>query len=423
MDKLKQIDNILRKAAADMPLKGVTTSSDWNAIEQRLKNRKRRIMFMWSFLALFISSSFIIFRLNNTTEINLPTVRDTVNQNVAKHSSKDKTKDNKNIKMPVPFDKITLKQKKATRVKIPEITKSEITKLRTDEDEKLLQKSTKTPNMEGKANMLSKSVTISNQEIKHPVKVTIKKVAQAKKINSNKTENVKRWEYGISFTPSVSNKIVQENNNLSGLINRNYNLFIGNQEKSSFANNFGFNLSYHLSPKLFVSSGIYLTQRAEYLKYNYTITEFPIVTNGEITDYAPLNPLAYVDVNHVGSNLYHFIEIPLNFGFKQAISTNFEIRSQFGVSLLSLTKTNGKKGNFLDLQLENLSDLKFKKYNIATTIKSGLYFNKNRFNLGLEPSYSININSLSDSKTSALKARPYSYGINLISNIKIFKND
>ena len=426
MDKLKQIDNILRKAAADTPLKGVTTSSDWNAIEQRLKNRKRRIMFMWSFLALFISSSLIIFRFNNTTEINLPTVRDTVNHNVATHSTKDIPKDGKNeknIKIPLPFNKKKLNQKKVTKVKIPEITKREITKLRTNKDEKLLQKSNRTPNMETKANMLSKSITISNQEIKHPVKVTIKKVAQAKKINSNKTENVKGWEYGIAFTPSVSNKIVQENNNLSGLINRNYKLFIGNQEKSSFANNFGFNLSYHLSPKLFVSSGVYLTQRAEYLKYNYTITEFPIVTNGEITDYAPLSPLAYVDVNHVGSNLYHFIEIPLNFGFKHPISTNFEIRSQFGVSLLSLTKTNGKKGNFLDLQLENLSDLKFKKYNIATTIKSGLYFNKNRFNLGLEPSYSININSLSDSKTSALKARPYSYGINLISNIKIFNND
>jgi hypothetical protein len=159
------------------------------------------------------------------------------------------------------------------------------------------------------------------------------------------------------------------------------------------------------------------------LSYKYTITEFPIVTNDEITDYAPLNPLAYVDVNHVGSNLYHFIEIPLNFGYKQSISSNFEIRSQFGVSLLSLTKLDGKKGNFLNLQLEDLTDLKFNNHNIATTIKSGLYFNKPRFNIGLEPSYSININSLTDSKTSALKARPYSFGINLISNIKIFKND
>ena len=205
------------------------------------------------------------------------------------------------------------------------------------------------------------------------------------------------------------------------MINRNYNLFIGNQEKSTFANNFGFNFSYHFGPKLFFASGLYLTQRAEYINYKYTITEFPIVTNGEITDYAPLNPLAYVDINHAGSNLYHFIEIPVNLGFKQPISTNFEIRSQFGVSLLSLTNIDGKKGNFLNLQLEDLSDLKFNTYNIATTVKSGIYFNKKRFNIGLEPSYSININSLNDSKSSAFKTRPYSYGINLTTNIKIFK--
>ena len=80
-----------------------------------------------------------------------------------------------------------------------------------------------------------------------------------------------------------------------------------------------------------------------------------------------------------------------------------------------------KKGNFLNLQLEDLSDLKFNNYNIATTVKSGIYFNKTRFNIGLEPSYSININSLNNVKTSALKTRPFSYGVNLTTNIKIFK--
>jgi len=416
LDNLKQIDNILKKAAADMPTSGINLSSDWNAIEKKLKQRKRRIIFMWSFLALFISSSLILFRLNsNTTVSKLTTVKDEVNHNDAPQYLSNKTiekEDKKSRNNTLSYHKEILNPKKSVVAYSQNVTTNDITEAKKDTEsiKRLL------------LTLHSKTINIFNQEINQPEKIVFVKLKHTKDIeNSNRTAHKKGWEYGISFTPSISNKIVHENSNLSGLINRNYNLFIGNQEKSSFANNFGFNFSYHISPKLFVSSGIYLTQRAEYTNYKYTITEFPIVTNGKITDYAPLNPLAHVDVNHVGSNLYHFIEIPLNFGFKQSISTNFEIRSQFGISLLSLTSVDGKKGNFLNLQLEDLSDLKFNNYNIATTVKSGIYFNKTRFNIGLEPSYSININSLNNVKTSALKTRPFSYGVNLTTNIKIFK--
>lgn len=409
MDNLKQIDNILKKAVADMPNSGHNLSSDWDAIEKKLKQRKRRIVFMWSFLALFISSSLILFRLNSNTSTDKLTNKGIANQ--------------KNL-TPFSIKKSIENENKKSRNKSLSYNKEILNPIRSvaiNSQNTITQKNTKTKK-EFAVTLHSKTINIFNQKINQPKKIVFVKIPQLKNlVSSNKTAYKKGWEYGISFTPSISNKIVQENSNLSGLINRNYNLFIGNQEKSTFANNFGFNFSYHFGPKLFFASGLYLTQRAEYINYNYTITEFPIVTNGEITDYAPLNPLAYVDINHAGSNLYHFIEIPVNLGFKQPISTNFEIRSQFGVSLLSLTNIDGKKGNFLNLQLEDLSDLKFNTYNIATTVKSGIYFNKKRFNIGLEPSYSININSLNDSESSAFKTRPYSYGINLTTNIKIFK--
>jgi len=416
LDNLKQIDNILKKAVADMPNSGHNLSSDWDAIEKKLKQRKRRIVFMWSFLALFISSSLILFRLNSNTSADKLTNKGIANQKNLTPFSIKKSIENENKKSrnkSLSYNKEILNPNRSVAINSQNTI--------TQKDFKKIQKDTKTK--KGFAVTLhSKTINIFNQKINQPKKIVFVKIPQLKNlVSSNKTAYKKGWEYGISFTPSISNKIVQENSNLTGLINRNYNLFIGNQEKSTFANNFGFNFSYHFGPKLFFASGLYLTQRAEYINYNYTITEFPIVTNGEITDYAPLNPLAYVDINHAGSNLYHFIEIPVNLGFKQPISTNFEIRSQFGVSLLSLTNIDGKKGNFLNLQLEDLSDLKFNTYNIATTVKSGIYFNKKRFNIGLEPSYSININSLNDSESSAFKTRPYSYGINLTTNIKIFK--
>ena len=413
MDKLKQIDSILKKAVADVPHSGILQSSDWDAIEQKLNSRKRRIIVLWSFVALMFFSSvitYIVYDNPSKIALQIDNSIDTlenkpIDAKVENPMSLDLTIETTNDIIPKihPTDKIVLNNSV--------IPKNDLKLSNSHHDEFIIK-------IKSKA---IKAISIEQQDFNFE-KIIIYPISNVEKSNNIKS-TFKGWEYGLSFTPSVSNKIIQENNSLSGLINRNYNQYIGNQEKSSFANNFGINLSYHISPKIFISSGLYLTQRSEYLNYKYTITEFPIVTNGEITDYAPLNPLAYVDVNHVGSNLYHFIEIPLNFGYKQSISSNFEIRSQFGVSLLSLTKLDGKKGNFLNLQLEDLTDLKFNNHNIATTIKSGLYFNKPRFNIGVEPSYSINLNSLTDSKTTALNTRPYSYGINLISNIKIFKND
>ena len=59
MDKLKQIDSILKKAAADVHFNDVIQSSDWDAIEHKLKKRKRRIIVLWSFIALMFTTSIV----------------------------------------------------------------------------------------------------------------------------------------------------------------------------------------------------------------------------------------------------------------------------------------------------------------------------------------------------------------------------
>ena len=59
MNKLKQIDNILKKAAAEVYFNNTIQSSDWDTIEHRLKKRKRRLIVLWSSVAI-IFSAFII---------------------------------------------------------------------------------------------------------------------------------------------------------------------------------------------------------------------------------------------------------------------------------------------------------------------------------------------------------------------------
>ncbi|MFT4827037.1 MAG: hypothetical protein ACI9GO_000281, partial [Bacteroidia bacterium] len=136
--------------------------------------------------------------------------------------------------------------------------------------------------------------------------------------------------------------------------------------------------------------------------------------------YFDLDPRAYVDVNYTGSNSYHFIEIPLNIGYKQPLSRNFELRTQVGVSYLSLLSSSGKKGNFETLFLDNLSNLNFNTNHIAANLKSGLYYHRPRLAIGLEPMIGMNLTNLQNKSTSAILDKPYSYGINLTTNIKLF---
>jgi hypothetical protein len=228
------------------------------------------------------------------------------------------------------------------------------------------------------------------------------------------------WETGISFTPSLSSKISGINKDLSGLINRSYDKFVANSESAAFGNTFGFNAQYHPKGRFFYSSGLYLTQRAEQVNYDYTITENFFPTNKINERYFDLDPRAYVDVNYTGSNSYHFIEIPLNIGYKQPLSRNFELRTQVGVSYLSLLSSSGKKGNFETLFLDNLSNLNFNTNHIAANLKSGLYYHRPRLAIGLEPMIGMNLTNLQNKSTSAILDKPYSYGINLTTNFKLF---
>lgn len=412
MDRLTQIDSILKKAAADVPANASSYAADWDAIERRLKFRRNRIRAMWFLLAL-LSSSIITIYLNLTNEPSLPSVEQNKPQEnsiskttVADHSALEKG-ENLNDKME-DNDQSVYKEP---------VKKNSILQTLTIK------------------NPYSHNISWKDQEIAALPKSSIDLYTyqrfediSAKKLdylsfNQPTThKNIptgKAWEYGISFTPGVSGKRVSENEALAGLINKNFDSFIGNQESTAFASSFGVNISYHLNDKFFISSGIYRSQRAESVNYQYTITEYPIVTNGKITDYVPLNPLAHEDVNYRGSNLYHFMEIPLQLGMKQAISRNFEIRAQLGMSFLSLTNQMGQKGNFLSLQLEDIATLKFNNQNIATSIKTGLYYTKPKFNIGIEPSYSMNLNSLNTKTAHAFITRPYAYGINIITNIRL----
>ena len=450
MDNLQHIDNLLKRAS-QVPANALVNDSDWTVVEKRLKQRKNRIFFMWFFLALVSTSVGVGSLLHYNQATPLPLVKETTDKNIDLSNQYESAETYKDISKSSNTDDLKIQSEPKSNV-------SEIGRPKTIQTAPVLPASSLDPllteSLEGVAstsgvtiepiiasNLISISIprnfnfasndildpkNISNLtwNIIHP-KEDLPFVGNASAKSKIKPTPPSKgyWEVGFAFTPSISNKLESENKALAGLINRNYYNFVADGEKSSFSSSLGFNFQYHTTTRWYIASGLFLSQRAESVDYNYTVTDWPGNTNNnKIESYNPiLNPDNYNRVNYQGSNSYHFIEIPLNIGFKQPISPKFEIRSQVGVSYMALQKRNGKKGDFFTLELKDLTELDLNTRNIAANIKSGLYYNTPRLAIGLEPMFGMNFNSLNNEATSAIKTKPYSYGINLTTNIKLIK--
>lgn len=439
MDKLQHIDELLKSSASSFANGLEVGDKDWLAVERKLKQRKNRIYAVWFFLAFIVASSTFILINNITSEnsiVTQPVIQDnSVNQpeNISDLGVEDQ------IKRDIRKSQENIQSDKLSTIKNNNTVEAQHNSERISSNSPL----TQTQNIEDGPTVInegiapkrlevlllpSKSTCIAKYDLDntksildYPLSIptiVLKDVNSLKKKNSSTLNGY--WEAGVSFTPSISGKFISENTQLAGLINRGYYSKVANSENASFSNSAGLNAQYHSPSGFFAASGLFIAQRTEAINYNYTITEFPRVNNNEITGYNPLSTAAYINIEHNGSNSYHFVEIPLNIGYKQSISSNFELRGQLGMSYLNLFNLNGLKADYTSLELKNLNSYGFNQHNLALNAKVGLYLNKKNFVVGIEPIFNYNITSLSD-KNTAINIKPYSYGFNISTNYK-FKN-
>ena len=432
MDNLQHIDNLL-KQASQVPANALVTASDWAAVEKKLKQRKNRIYAMWFFLALICAGTVIGLIVTNIhslqTNPNNHVVADTKTEVIDNaHLSQSPNKENNydiSTTDEIDINKL-LEHNKTTepnetteaQISIDEVSRFGLLEESTPTREKT---SIKTSADEGRLeilNLLPISATFTQPNLPVPSKQHIGYSDVS--LPTDKSELQSHWEMGLSFTPGLSNKIASVNNALSYLINPTYNNTVKLGEQAAFSNTFGFNTQYHRS-QWFIASGLFMTQRNERIDYNYKIEISPTYDNDIFNKFLPVVPGAQESIVYSGSNSYHFIEIPISIGYKQSVSPTFEIRTQVGLSYMALLNREGKKGNFTTLRLDDLKNLQFNQHNIAANIKTGLYLNKPRFVVGVEPLFGININSLRSPETSAIKTTPYGYGVNLTTAVKLFR--
>ena len=461
MDKLQHIDDLL-KASAQQLATDVVDDQDWLSIEKKLRRRKSRIYALRFFLALvLVSSSFILWQpfhsnpiaTQDTLNKNIPspelsegtTVDHPVNPSITTENSLDMPESitPAAVEMPndapVPLPWVdhapTLIQAPETEIPVvsnPTEIDEAVRNLANDvlDKSEIARNDVLLPEVEaGKETPIENQDIVANLDVTNDLDSTEPSAQKPETTDGSNNPPVRQafipyTEIGVAFTPGWSNKSTAENAAFAGLINRQYYQKVASSESAGFTNSAGIVAHRHLNRFLYVASGLYVSQRSESVNYNYLIDESPNVVedpNGKrIEGYIPRLPSQYEQVNYNGSNSYHFIEIPVNLGYKQNISPKFELRGQVGVSYLHLLQTSGKKADYTYLQLSDLSDFSWNQHMLATNVRTGLYFNINKFVLGAEPSLSVSLNSLSD-KNAAIKVKPYHYGFNLVAALKLNK--
>lgn len=429
MDNLQHIDDLLRRAS-QVPANALVNDSDWEAVEKKLRHRKNRIYAMWFFLALVVTSisAGVLWNSEPETTETLANAPIETNKDILQvEETIDPTQEKSTSDIPETLTESRITTKKVNKHTVTNSTSTNQAEQKLIKDKSQL--SFETYKLPALITLSSKTTSLSDYvySYKHNFGLITELIEldneSSNDSKKNNISNSNHWEVGVAFTPNLSSNKVSENTPLSGLINRNYQNFIGDKETISFSNNFGFNIQYHNKSPFFIGTGIFMTQRAESVDYNYTITEFPSRNQEKpvIDSYSPIRPHLREQISYQGSNSYHFVEIPLNLGFKHTISRNFESRTQLGISYLALLNADGKKGDAFDLSLNDLKDLNLKTQHIATNFKTGLYYHAPRIVFGVEPMVGLNLSSLTDNSTSPIKVKPYSYGLNISTSFKLIK--
>ena len=429
MDKLRYIDELLKTSLGDSGYATSVSSDDWLAIEKRLKRRKNRIYAMWFSLSLVV-----------LTSLGLWITSDYSTQQITENSSVELQGENTTTQEPKALDPNSIEepQQSLDDQIISDIRETTVQNV-SWENEIVKENGAQEDVVEEEVSADVDPIAENNNEVvlsdgllneyieafnDIPVYIRKPEVKLLDPIDHSKVKrSISHMEFGVSITPSFASKLLSEDSRLGGLINKEFFGIVNNSEQAAFATNTHFNGSVHFNNGWYIGIGVGYVQRTEAINYNYVIDHFVNVNEVEnkIDSYTLLPPLARETITYQGSNSYHFVDIPVRVGYRYNVLPKWSIGHELAVSYMLLVNQVGQRADPTYLNLYDISKVDFyNKANIGSSFKTGLYYNFKNFVVGAEPVVGMNLNSLSN-KESAIKIRPYNYGFNLTTQIKIGK--
>lgn len=231
--------------------------------------------------------------------------------------------------------------------------------------------------------------------------------------------NSPKWEIGISASPTWANKVIGKNGPNAWKVHASFWDIADKMESASLSYQVETHVNRYLGHNFYAGLGLAYNQITESVSYNYIVDSIAIEdrVNKSLTYYYQQDPRGRTKVEYSGTNVYHFIEVPVRLGYKQELKEDkLYLRLEAGLRYMYMFDLSGKKPGVT--QIEELIELNrknsiYSKHNLGFTSSVGICYTINdKMEFTVVPYYNRTWTSIR-SREEGITEKPFNYGLNL----------
>jgi len=237
--------------------------------------------------------------------------------------------------------------------------------------------------------------------------------------------NNRRWAFGVGYDQNQTALNYRIAENYQAYVHKNYLNRMTEGEMSLSAPQIQAHLSYEISRRWAVSLGIGFTQTKTSQTFNFRDSIPVSVAQGELADAFGNYPIfGYLglgqQVDYSGIQTISMLSVPVGMSYRLPINKEWAFNSEAIFAFNSLSATQGKTLNYHDLSLMEVDNSKLRSSVWSARLGIGLDYRVSRWEyVGMRLNTQGALNPLYK-ENSAIENRPWSVGMSIFYNIKLF---
>lgn len=235
----------------------------------------------------------------------------------------------------------------------------------------------------------------------------------------------RRWAFGVGYDQNQTALNYRIAENYQAYVHKNYLNRMTEGEMSLSAPQIQAHLSYDISRRWAVSIGLGFTQTKTSQNFNFRDSIPVSVAQGEVADAFGNYPIfGYLglgqQVDYSGIQTISMLSVPVGMSYRMPINKEWALNTEAILALNSLSATQGKTLNYHDLSLMEVDHSKLRSSVWSARLGIGLDYRVSRWEyVGMRCNTQGVLNPLFK-ENSAIENRPWSVGMSIFYNIKLF---
>ena len=235
----------------------------------------------------------------------------------------------------------------------------------------------------------------------------------------------RKWAFGVGYDQNQTALNYRIAENYQAYVHKNYLNRMTEGEMSLSAPQIQAHLSYDISRRWAVSIGLGFTQIKTSQNFNFRDSIPVSVAQGEAADAFGNYPIfGYLglgqQVDYSGIQTISMLSVPVGMSYRMPINKEWALNSEAILALNSLSATQGKTLNYHDLSLMEVDHSKLRSSVWSARLGIGLDYRVSRWEyVGMRCNTQGVLNPLFK-ENSAIENRPWSVGMSIFYNIKLF---